>query len=68
MVPALCFPALLRKHNACSCGEGWNCYAKFSPGENFATFLNGEIFPAEFSPDEIFPAPVTHKCLMRPQK
>ena len=38
--------------------EGWNCYAKISPGENFATFLNGAIFPAKLSPDEIFPFPV----------
>ena len=35
--------------------SGGNCYAKISPGENFATFLNGEIFPAKFSPGEIPP-------------
>ena len=49
---------ILDAHNACSCGEGWNCYAKISPGENYATFLNSEIFPAKFSPGEIFPSPV----------
>ena len=30
----------------------------YREGEIFATFLNGEIFPAKFSPDEIFPSPV----------
>ena len=28
---------------------------KFRQGENFATFLNGEIFPAKSSPPEIPP-------------
>ena len=37
--------------------SGWNCYAKISPEENFATFLNSGIFPAKFSPGEIPPPP-----------
>ena len=41
--------------------SGWNCYAKISPGENFATFLNGEILPAKFSPGEI-PPPLYASC------
>ena len=31
--------------------------AKISPGENFATFRNGERFPAQFSPGEPPPPP-----------
>ena len=50
-------PKGLRRHNPCSCGEVWNCSAKIPPGENFATFLNGENFPAKFSHGDIPPSP-----------
>ena len=53
-------PGPSQEHKPCSCGEGLNCYAKISPGENFATFLNGEfgeIFPAKFSPVKLPPPP-----------
>ena len=33
---------------------------KFRQGENFATFLNGEIFPAKISPPKIPPPPVNN--------
>ena len=43
-------PKALGRHNPCSCGEVWSCSAKISPGGNFATFLNGEIFPPKSPP------------------
>ena len=51
--------ALLRKHNpSAAVAKDGTVPPKISPGENFATVLNGEIFPAKFSPGKIFPPPV----------
>ena len=53
--------ALLRKHNpSAAVAKDGTVPPKISPGENFATVLNGEIFPAKFSPGKIFPPPVPH--------
>ena len=50
---------LLRKHNpSAPVAKDGTVPPKISPGENFATVLNGEIFPAKFSPGKIFPPPV----------
>ena len=56
-LPTLEIPKALSRHNPCSGGEAWDCSAKISPGENFATFLYGEVFPAKASHGEL---PHTH--------
>ena len=54
--------ALLKKHNACSCGVGWNCYDKISRWKIFATFPNSEICPAKFSPRTRSPVRITQEA------